>query len=410
MAKHSLILPIPCPIEVLAINMTCDTDFGSKEELLLQMITPDQMDRLAQGFPLKWPVRVEIHPYRRGQERPCSNDCTWCTKSDERARLAEGKVMGIDPERLFSLITSLDAREVDHIVLSGNSTEPLLYPEIKELVCTIKEAGFGLSLFSNFYYGKRILTDEVVSTFRPGDVIRVSLDAGSPKAYDKCHRPLVPETTFSTVLSNIALLANMRKEMRGEVADSFAIEIAFLLANQNNSREEINWLLDWASECGVNRVRFSVPLRPQIGNEAFDDSQLLNEEEATEIFRHLADKRSELESRGQRATEIQLLRDPAGQPRKCFNSCHHWKLIAVLGASGMFFPCTSTSLVDLRNALGGGDINSPDFEFRQFWPNAEKWTQITPGSCAGGLPCECTRFEFAVNRQIEESISMLASR
>ena len=86
---------------------------------------------------------------------------------------------------------ALDAVGVGHlgkkgtqgVLLSGNSTEPLLYPRIDEVIRAIKNGGSDsassmfMRLYSNFYYGEKV--EAVADVLNQDDYVRVSLDAGS---------------------------------------------------------------------------------------------------------------------------------------------------------------------------------------------------------------------------------------
>jgi wyosine [tRNA(Phe)-imidazoG37] synthetase (radical SAM superfamily) len=350
-----------------------------------------QRFRIAAGLPLESPVIVEVHPYHESQRVPCNNDCGHCTKGDDRSRLNVRGVEGIDPDRLISFIANLAGRGTKAVVLSGNSTEPLLYPRIDDVIRSVKAAGLALRVFSNFYYGERLL--EVVSHLTRHDLLRISLDAASPATYDQVHRPRA-RRAFERILENIEALAEQRKRERRQ----FVIEITYLLNRANCGLDDLFSLVRWATERRVDRLRFSLPLRPEIGNDKFDDRQLLGEQETNVLIRLLRQLQAEL---GGGATVIEILDDPSVQSRKPFRACHHWKMIAVLGACGRFFPCTAVALASMMDRLGQGDINDPNLNFWELWADSRKWAHLDPASCASGLPAECTRFEFVVNNEID---------
>ena len=277
-------------------------------------------------------------------------------------------------------------------MLSGNSTEPTEYPEIAQVVRAVKNAHLQLSLFSNFHRGDRLL--EVASLLTKDDVVRISLDASCDATYRLVHRP-GNRHAFEKVRSNIIDLLQQRQRFRRE----FRVEISFVLMRHNCAHRELATLVSWARNVGVDRVRFTHLLCPKIGNEQFDNSQLLSERESTAAIAFVRN----LQAEGTHShCEIQILEDAPHQPQKPFRNCHHWKLIAVLGACGRFFPCTSVSLVRLTGRLGRGDINSPSFDFWQFWADPDKFPDLRPADCAAGRPAECIHFEFAVNQEIEQ--------
>ena len=360
---------------------------NARLEWFCRLATAEQRRRAVTG-PLPAPLTVEIHPYiyRHGL-LPCSNDCGHCTRRDDRADLQYRRVPGIDPVKLISFIGGLAGRGVRNFVISGNSTEPTCYPALPSVIRAVKDAGLALSVFTNFHRGDRVI--EAADCLAAQDVVRVSLDAGGPRSYERVHRPRFRHA-FETVMGNIAQLVQERRRL----GRHFRVEISFVVTRANWVSTEVRSLVRRASELEVNRVRFTRLLVPQIGNDLFDRSQIPGAAQATEAAALLRELQAETAGS---TCEVQVLDEAPQQPHKPFARCHHWKVVAVLGACGRFFPCTSVSLVRLMNRLGRGDINAPDFDFWEFWSDADKWSGLRQG-CGGA---ECTRFEFAVNEELD---------
>lgn len=373
---------------------------NARREWFHRLTTQEKRRHMAFVGPLPTPVKLEVHPYRKGQEMPCTNDCGHCTRREDRYELRKGGIQGIDPDKLISLIKSFKGREVHGLVLSGNSTEPTCYPEIAQVIQTAKDVGLQVSLFSNFYFAEPISGLEVASRLAKDDVVRISLDAGRPETYGLVHQPRFRDA-YEKIKSNIHALVQQRalvQQMRPP-GGAFRVEISYVLMRANSARDELSSVVNWARDVGVDQVRFTLLLCPRIGNAGFDKSQVLSEHETAHVTAFL--KHLEVES-GDSACEIQVLEDKPEQPDKPFRKCHHWKFIAVLGACGRFFPCTSVSLVRLMDRLGRGNINSPQFDFWEFWADPHKWSDLRPQECAGGRPAECTHFEFAVNQTLDQ--------
>lgn len=374
-----------------SIGLNDDVDRSS---WFLKALEPEDRIRLAQGLALRVPLHLEVHPYHFSQEAPCSNLCQHCTKGDDRADLRRLKLTGIEPERLKSLIMSLAGSGIGGVVLSGNSTEPMLYPWIEDTIRTIKEANLRFRLYSNFHYGSKIVP--LASILGKRDVIRVSLDAASSEAYDAVHHPIIKEA-FPRILKNIEMLADERAKCGTE----FSIGIAFLLTRLNSNEADIAALVDWARAKRVDWIRFTVPLLPLIGNDSFDAAQQLSVSEVDSLRSFLNGIK---EKYPDYAENILVMNDDPDLPEKPFRFCHHWKAVAMLGATGRFFPCTSMSLARLKDELGLGNVNDPQFDFWKFWNDAEKWSCLQAQICAAGVSGDCTRYEYAVNEQIENLI------
>lgn len=335
------------------------------------------------------PLQIEIHPYHGSQPQGCNNRCVWCTRLEDKCALKTGAIRGLELESLLALLRSLKGRGVRRIVLSGNSTEPLLYPGIGEVIETIHSIGLPWVLFSNFYYGETIL-DTAPGQALPGSTIRVSLDAFSECSYDRTHRPQTGAGTFAKVKANVERLASRRAEQRSPLR----IGIAYLMVEANSEAEELWDVICWADQLGLDFLRFSVPLQPTHQNGEFALA-----EEAAEAIRARATAVMDRYRRTRTARlDLSIRQDAVQQPAKPFVRCHHGKAIPVVGVRGKIYPCTSTSIADF-DGLGLGDINDPDFDFWQIWRDPTKWQHDT-ARCP-----DCTRFEYDFNAAVEEQMN-----
>lgn len=364
---------------------------GSREGWFNKLTSKEQRVHIANGLSLETPFRVEVHPYHISQKSPCNNNCVWCTKGDEKNKLKEEKIEGIKLENLLKFIEVIGAMGVTDMAISGNSTEPLMYEGIAEVLKKIKEEGMNFRLFSNFYYGERI--KEVIPKLQAGDVIRVSLDAASSDSYNKTHVPLDPKA-YDKILDN---LKDVSQE-RDRAGVKFSLHITFLLTKTNFVQEEIGEFIKWALENKIDTIRFSVPLKPEVGNDKFDEKMQLTNKEIEEARKFLMDMQKKYPKYSK---NIIITTELPEQAEKTFKQCHHWKMIAVLGATGKFFPCTSVSLVEGIASLGREDINASDFNFIEFWNDTEKWKDLDPQSCLNNKCADCTRWEFIVNQRID---------
>jgi wyosine [tRNA(Phe)-imidazoG37] synthetase (radical SAM superfamily) len=337
------------------------------------------------------PLQVEIHPFHRTQPMGCNNRCVWCTRLEDKNALKASQIEGIQPDRLIAFIVSLKGSGLRRIVLSGNSTEPLLYPRIDEVIRTIHATGMNWVLYTNLYYGRRII-DAVLDCAQPGDVLRVSLDAGNEASYLKTHRPQNDPQAFRTVVANLTEILSARAMRQSPLT----VGIAYLMTADNSSEEELCETIERAQQIGVDFIRFSVPLKPTHQNPEF----ALAEAEAGRIKRRINRLVLEYELRGGR-TKIEILEDDVIQGAKSFARCHHCKLIPVIGVRGKVYPCTSTSTADF-DYLGIGDINQPDFptQFWEIWRDSTKW-QHDVHNCP-----DCTRFECDLNMEIDRRLAL----
>jgi len=335
------------------------------------------------------PLQIEIHPYHHTQEVGCNNNCVWCTRLRDKYLLKQKNEQGIDPDRLISFITSLKGKKISRIVLSGNSTEPLLYPGIRDVIKSIKRAGMTFKLFTNFRDGEKVI-DVLISEATNNDLVRISLDAFSEKSYQKTHRPTKRTKAFYEIRRNIE---NLLEEKRSEKSP-LAVEVVHLLTIENSSERELHALLEWGYEVGVRRIRFSLPLIPTLSNRQIRFCRTDVDVTTGRLNKAIKKFRKNAQTSNM---EIQIRGDNVHEEKKGFSVCAHWKVVAVLGARGKFWPCTSTSIFEYMH-LGRGDINDRAFDFCEFWHDLQEWN-IDVLACP-----DCTRFEYDVNRTVDELI------
>jgi len=193
------------------------------------------------GWPLAAPLQIEIHPYHRSQGRPCNNECLWCTRGSDRLRLQDRDVRGIEPDRLMQFVASFRGHKIPEFALAGNATEPLLSPDIEDVLRVIKDIGSTFRLYTNGQQGHKLVG--LAHLFTDDDVIRYSLDAGSTESYAATHRPMYPRA-FDRVLDNIQQLLRRRAETDGR----FTVAITYLLNQMNSDSREIAFIMRWAAE------------------------------------------------------------------------------------------------------------------------------------------------------------------
>jgi pyruvate-formate lyase-activating enzyme len=115
----------------------------------------------------------------------CNLRCPSCPNGTPARR---DRPTGIMPVELFGRILEKLAREMPaegrpHWVKMYNWGEPLLHPQIGELVRMVRAAGFRCSISSNLNQGARL--EELVLA-RP-DHVRVSLSGSTPGTYEATH-------------------------------------------------------------------------------------------------------------------------------------------------------------------------------------------------------------------------------
>ncbi|MBU2634177.1 MAG: radical SAM/SPASM domain-containing protein [Nanoarchaeota archaeon] len=335
-----------------------------------------------------FPLQVEIHPYHSSQKIPCTNSCVYCTGQAYRESFRGGNIKGIEPDKISKLIKDVKSK-VKRIVISGNNTEPLIYPWIADVLRDVLENNLDLFLYTNFYKGN----NEVREALIEGDTdsfVRISLDAGNSDSYDKVHNP-IHKDCFKVVQKNVEDLITLRENRRS----SLKVYTHYLLTEENSNKQELTNFVDWASDVGVDVVQFCVPQKPiTIELNPNDYSAIMSEEAYNTVKNDLL----EIKEQKDGYIRIALIEPLREQKLKPFFRCNVQGIVAVIGYNGLMFPCTSVASEKFKH-MTYGDINKKDFF--DIWNSGERLKKMN--FSLGNCP-DCTRAEFGINEELRNEI------
>jgi MoaA/NifB/PqqE/SkfB family radical SAM enzyme len=185
-------------------------------------------------------------------------------------------------QKLCHALPRLGTREM---ILTGEG-EPLLHPQLPEIVSLFKEAGLYVHLFTN-----GTLLDETTARglIDAGlDILRVSLWAASPQEYEKCY-PGVDPSKLEKTLNGVRLVSSLKAERETSVPS-----IVLTGPLNKHNRQGIEDKIRLAHEIGADAVTFS-PFR--VWSDEFS-SDALSGPEIDEACHDLAESRRLVESLG----------------------------------------------------------------------------------------------------------------
>ncbi len=175
-------------------------------------------------------------------------------------------MIDISPHLIEKLCKELNTINTHSLVLQG-AGEPLLHPNILELLATVKKAGFHTTLLTNGTLLERDLIQALIDLRL--DVIKVSLWATSPVEYQQNYPGTDPDN-FQKVIGGMNLMAELKAQQKSTVP---SVVMHFPI-NRINFRN-INAMADLAIETGCNQVSFA----PMYSANEILDSYLLSPEE-----------------------------------------------------------------------------------------------------------------------------------
>ncbi len=181
----------------------------------------------------------------------CNLRCVGCTfhgphvKKENHTSLA-----GVDlPLNLFKkLCVELKTMKTNRMFIQG-SGEPLLNPNIFEMISTAKEAGLDVTLLTNGTLLNSGTIKALIDTRL--DILRVSLWASSVEQYRKNYPGNNPDN-FRKIIDGL----NQVKKLKAQQKSTLPTTLIYYIINHNNS-QTINEMVDLAVTVGCDGLYFT---------------------------------------------------------------------------------------------------------------------------------------------------------
>lgn len=270
------------------------------------------------------PVYLEISPVSY-----CNHNCIFCGLD-----FARDEPFSLDAAILKKRIVEMAGLGIKSIMFAGEG-EPLLHPEMAEIVRHTKENGIDVSITTNGMAGNRLIWENILPHLA---WIRFSIDAATSKAYEQVHQ--VRSENFDRTLNSLKEAVATRDRLKL----SCTIGVQFLLIEENLS--DVEGAIRLYSDIGVDYLSF----KPYS-----EHPQMLNKSGFTytaEIIRMIDSAVRQYHSQGK--TKI-IFRKAAtinyteGAPR--FAHCYSTPFWGYISSSGDFYTC-SVYLNDDRFNVG----------------------------------------------------------
>jgi pyruvate-formate lyase-activating enzyme len=268
---------------------------------------PDQVNTwMGKGVPV--PIALEIHPTER-----CNHHCPQCQAyfSLERPDVRLRSRTGADLD--LSLLDTLWEAPPQSIILSGNTGDPLLHPEIGSLLAKLREKHLPVVLITNGQAFDAEIINHAILTCRG---IRISLDAHDADSYTRSHG--VRKDAWDATLRNIRELVKRRSELK-LTSQECLVGIGYLTKAENKAG--MLQAAHIARDAGVDYIQF----RP------FHYDMTVVQEELIQC-ENLVTASFQVFSSHQKYSQF-------GVPQRKYNRCHGAWFFTVLDARGDMYIC-----------------------------------------------------------------------
>ena len=280
------------------------------------------------------------------------------------------------PLSLFErLCSELKAMGTTTLVLQG-AGEPMLHPDLPEIVQVAKSHGFYVELITNGI----LLTRETVEALLASrlDRLKVSFWASSPDQYQYLY-PGTDPGYFGKVLDGLKLVAFMKAEHGSDLP----LLLLYQPLNRHNF-QTIGEMVELAYGTGCNGLLFA-PIGNQLGNMSL---VALGPEEEDQVRRSLAQARQKMKSLGlQHNIDRVLFRYEMGSDVWKRVPCYMAWLHARIRVNGSVQPCGRCD-----PSVDFGNLN--EHSFPEIWNSPairafRRRTMTKDGLASMGEQCDC---------------------
>ena len=304
--------------------------------------------------PFIYPRQLEIH-LPSDRISTCNATCKHCFGATYKKALGHWEQEGL------ALLHNLKGAVPFHIY-GGSYTEPTMNPFLFSYIATTKMYNNHFGIHTNGILLKEL--DDAHNTFQnmhdistdKQDYISISLDAGSGTSWKKLKGK--SSSKFYDILYSIEKMCEIRAKSNKY---SHAIRMVYLASEDSCKEEELDFIMAFAKNVGVDSLRFSVPY--DFYNKDFKEVKKYKESiedlRAEKIAAHLQGKTSKSEK------EIPYIfwNPPffTDIDRFDFEKCYYGLFQITLAADGYVYPCSSVaapSAEHLRRGAITSNINA----------------------------------------------------
>ncbi|MEK7546248.1 MAG: radical SAM protein [Patescibacteria group bacterium] len=207
------------------------------------MLFADKLERWRGGDIGFAPVTLEIQPTERCNHRCPSCQAIYAISKKDVRRLAKA---GGDLD--FRLLDGVWRTPPDGIVISGNTGDPLMHPDIGELLMTAHRHDIPTALITNGEAFTESVARQAIECCRG---IRISLDAHDASSFLMTHG--VGEASWKSVLENIRMLVSVRSQS-GVGREKCLIGVGYL--TDHRTRNNMVDAARLAKSLGVDYIQF----------------------------------------------------------------------------------------------------------------------------------------------------------
>jgi len=341
---------------------------------------------------LIYPRQLEIHLPGSGKNR-CNFDCDYCQGNELDMSLGPWET------KVLTLLEKLKGK-IPYHVYGGAYTEPLMNKYFMDYIRMTKKYknNFGIhsngSLLFDLENKKGLVTELVGLAESELDYFSCSLDAGSIESHKKVKN--VKVDYFTKIIDGLELMVKARGE------NSYPkIRVVYLITEQSDSPEEIEYISKKMCEIGVDSLRFSIPYANY--GRSFDEVKKYRDEFEIPFGKKCFNMVQKYLSKNKKDKTYIFWHDPEFQSvdKMNFKQCIYSYYQITFGADGSVYKCSSTATPSFdKNILGEATDDLDVFNKMVLDNHNPDWDASTCFNAGA----RCNRIALEINKAWEQKI------
>ena len=341
---------------------------------------------------LIYPRQLEIHLPGSGKNR-CNFDCDYCQGNELDMSLGPWET------KVLTLLEKLKGK-IPYHVYGGAYTEPLMNKYFMDYIRMTKKYknNFGIhsngSLLFDLENKKGLVTELVGLAESELDYFSCSLDAGSIESHKKVKN--VKVDYFTKIIDGLELMVKARGE------NSYPkIRVVYLITEQSDSPEEIEYISKKMCEIGVDSLRFSIPYANY--GRSFDEVKKYRDEFEIPFGKKCFNMVQKYLSKDKKDKTYIFWHDPEFQSvdKMNFKQCIYSYYQITFGADGSVYKCSSTATPSFdKNILGEATDDLDVFNKMVLDNHNPDWDASTCFNAGA----RCNRIALEINKAWEQKI------
>lgn len=286
---------------------------------------------------VKPPIYVRVKPINR-----CCHKCFFCVYNSDFSNMHEtmDKKDILSKDKMFEILDDFKDMGVKAITYSGGG-EPLMHPNILDIIRKTKENGIDLSIITN----GQLLKGEIAKEFYDSKWVRVSVDYFNSKLFSESRG--VKEKFFYEIVENIKdFVENKNKECE--------ITLNYIITKINH--DTIYEACKFFKDLGIDNIRLSPMWTPDFMEYHKDIKDL--------VLSSIDKARNDLQDDSYMVYDSYRITPDA--TKRTYHKCYVMQIIPVIGADGIVYNCHNKAYSE-DGVIG--DINNQSF--KEMWFSKE---------------------------------------